>query len=276
MAITSLDQLVTAVTNASDVMYHKSNIASQLAGGWSSYWRGTGSFAQGVQPTSFDICNNLTVGSIPYVGANEAGGEQLYLYALNFGTSVAGGCMYLVDRLAHMGGLSGTSATAQSANVAVSGTINNLPTRIGHSGYGEVLWFAEWYTATGSTAVTLMGSGDLADGTTSAFQSVSLPASVAASRMYQLLPPTNANQGFRKITNVALSATTGTAGNFGITAYRVIAALPPSIVANYSVTFDWQQLGLPVIPSGACLNYIAILSGTSTGTFYSYLTLVKG
>lgn len=273
MAITTLDQLVTAVTGSQDVIYHKSNIASQLAGGWSSYWRGTGNFTQGGVPAAFAICNQNTAGTIPYVG----GGDQtLYLYALNFGTSVAGGCMYLVDRLAHMGGLSGTVTTAQSANVAVSGTTDGLPGRIGHSGYGEVLWFAEWYTATGSTAVTLMGSGDLADGTTAAFQSVSLPASVAASRMYQLLPPTNTNYGFRKITNVALSATTGTAGSFGVTAYRIIAALPPSIVANYSVSFDWQTLGLPIIPSGACLNYVAILSGTSTGTFYSYLTLVKG
>ena len=55
------------------------------------------------------------------------------------------------DRLAHMGGLSGTVTTAQGALSLV--TTNPGADRLGDANYSDVQWFLEVYTALGATAV---------------------------------------------------------------------------------------------------------------------------
>ena len=60
-------------------------------------------------------------------------------------------------------------------------------------------------------------------------------------------------------------ATTGTAGNFGITATRPRTAVY-TFVANKYETFDWAQLGSPEVPNDACLMLIMLCNTTTTGT----------
>ena len=77
--------------------------------------------------------------------------------------------------------------------------------------------------------------------------------------------PAVAGKFIKQINSVTLSATTGTAGNFGITATRPRTAVY-TFVANKYEAFDWAQLGSPEVPNGACLALIMLCNTTTTGT----------
>jgi hypothetical protein len=69
----------------------------------------------------------------------------------------------------------------------------------------------------------------------------------------------------RHVNTVTLSATTGTAGSFGVTATRIRSSIGAPI-ANMKFTADWAQLGLPKVANGSCLFPIVLTSTTSSGT----------
>ena len=105
------------------------------------------------------------------------------------------------------------------------------------------------------------------DGTTA-----NITASLAANRpagfmqsLNGLIPAAQAGKYIRGITSVALSVTTGTVGNFGITATRTRMVIGAPI-ANMKVIADWAQLGLPEIKNSACLFPIVLTPTTSSGT----------
>lgn len=168
-----------------------------------------------------------------------------------------------------MGGLSGTVTTAQTVGIDLSSLLatSNVAARIGDDNYSDVQWWLEWYTATGSTAVTATIVAVYNDGTTANI-TVALAATRPASFMQSLnglIPAAQAGKYIRGITSVALSATTGTVGNFGITATRPRMTIG-SPIANMKVIADWAQLGLPEIKNSACLFPIVLTSTTSSGT----------
>jgi hypothetical protein len=183
------------------------------------------------------------------------------------------------DRIAHMGGLSGTVTTAQTVGIDLSSllTTSNVAARIGDDNYSDVQWWLEWYTATGSTAVTATIVAVYDDGTTANI-TVSLAATRPAGFMQSLnglIPAAQAGKYIRGITSVALSATTGTVGNFGITATRPRMTIGAPI-ANMKFIADWAQLGLPEIKNSACLFPIVLTSTTSSGTIRGGGKIIHG
>ena len=175
----------------------------------------------------------------------------------------------LHDRLMHMGGLSGTLTTAQTVNLDVNANLasGNLDKRKGDSNFSDIQWWLEWYTATGGTAVTATVSVTYNDGTTGTL-SAPLAATRPASFMLPLnglIPGAAAGKYIRDVDSVQLSATTGTAGSFGVTATRPRMTMP-LLLANKMEVFDWAALGLPEVANSSCLFLIALTSTTSTGT----------
>ena len=136
----------------------------------------------------------------------------------------------VVDRLAHIGGLSGTVTTAQTVGLdlqTLSGT-GNLTARIGPSNYSDVRWVLEWYAATGATAVTATVNVTYNDGTTGNLNAISLAANrpiYSFQNLNQFIPQNLTNRYIRAVNTVTLSGTTGTAGNFGVTAMRKLATI---------------------------------------------------
>lgn len=174
------------------------------------------------------------------------------------------------DRFAHMGGLNGTLTTAQTVSLDLStlGATNNISKRIGGTDYSDVQWWLEWYTATGATAVTVTVNVTYNDGTTGALAAASLAATRPAGFMLSLnalVPAAASGKFIRAVNTVTLSATTGTAGNFGVTATRPRMTLAAPI-ANMKFVADWAQLGFPKIFNESCLFPIVLTSTTSTGT----------
>ena len=267
MTITTRDGLINAMANnSSRIVIDKGTISGVAAGAFFSYWRVTGQPGQGAIPGATAVCDHNLVGSLQF--AQQTAPSTSYLAILEASLSSAN-TLELHDRLVHMGGLNGTLATAQTVGMDLNSLLstNNLSARIGDSNYSDVQWWLEWYTATGSTAVTATVNVTYNDGTTGNLSAISLAATRVVSFMQPLntfIPAASSGKYIRGVNSVTLSATTGTAGSFGVTAtcYRGGSFTP---VANARFTSDWAQLGLPMTPNSSCL-FPVVLYSVATGT----------
>jgi hypothetical protein len=80
-----------------------------------------------------------------------------------------------------------------------------------------------------------------------------------------LIPAASSGKYIRAVTGVTLSATTGTAGSFGVTATRKRASLGLP-VANMQWNANWASLPLSEAPNDACMFIIMLPGTTTTGT----------
>lgn len=271
MAITDPAGVVAALGSsaAQAFVINKATLPTQIAGGFSSLFRATGVPSQGSVPAAAALCDKSTLGGLRY--NNPTSGLSSYIGWAIASAANANTELMFVDRLAHMGGLSGTVTTAQTAGVAVTDAA--LTSRKGAADYSDVQWFLEWYTATGSTAVTATVSytnqNDVAGKTTT----VSIPVSTAAGRALPIIPL--AGDWIKSIQSVTLSATTGTAGSFGVTAIRFLTAIG-CLAALGPIGADWALVGLPKVEDNACITLMVVCGTTSTGAIICNAKLIQG
>jgi hypothetical protein len=269
MAITTLDKLVDALANQSSrIVMDKASVANTASGQFHSLWRASGQPGTGAIPTAASVCDNTTVGCFGF--DQQVAPETSYLGYLSWGGTSAPTVTEIHDRLMHMGGLSGTSITSQTVNLDLNANLatSNLDARKGDANYSDVQWWLEWYADTGATVATATVSVTYNDGTTGNLTGISLAATRRASFLVplnNLIPAAAAGKFIRDVDSLLLSISTGTIGNFGVTATRQRAVLPTEI-ANFGKIFDWSQLGLPEIFNGSCLFPLMLAGGTSTGT----------
>ena len=264
--------------NSSRLVIDKVSIASQTANSFASLWRATGQPGQGAIPGAAAVCDNTLVGSLQFT--QQTAPATSYLGILEAMCSNAGSTLEIHDRLMHMGGLSGTVATAQTVNLDISADLAtaNLDARKGDANYSDVQWWLEWYTATGGTVVAVSADVTYNDGTSGNLTAVSLAATRPASHMIplnSLIPAADSGKYIRDVNTVTLSATTGTAGSFGVTATRYRAGLFQP-VANARFTADWAGLGLPEIPNSACLFCIQSTTTNNTGAVRATGKIIHG
>jgi len=173
------------------------------------------------------------------------------------------------DRLAHCGGLVLNVTTPQTTNLPIDlDTLGLVSDRLGSADFGDVQWWLEVYTAGGATASNATINVTYNDGTTGNLNTLAVGGTIQPGRMYGLdilRPPAAAGKNIRGVNSVTLSASTGTAGNFGITATRPRATLP-TVVANKMEVFDWAQLGFSEIANDSCLFVMVLPTTTSSGT----------
>lgn len=278
MTINTVDQLVSAMgNNSSRIVVDKASIANAIASGFMSLWRATGQPGQGAIPSAVEVPDHTTTGAFGF--SQQTAPATSYLAILEGLCSNASTTLEIHDRLAHMGGLSGTVTTAQTVDLDLNTlTANNIVVRRGAADFSDVTWWIEWYSDTGATAVTLTVNVTYNDGTTGNLTGMSLAATRRAGYAFPLnglIPAAAAGKFIREVNSVQLSATTGTAGNFGITATRYRAAIYKPI-ANARFTGDWASLGLPEIPNSACLFMMQMGVTTSTGTVRATGKIVHG
>lgn len=272
MSLATLDELILAMASSSAQLLPiiaKNGKPSQLAGGFSSNWNGTGTPAASNIPAAAEVPTSATLGALAF--NNPGGGLTSYIARVACSASVNGAALRISDRIGQMGGLSGTSTSAQTVGVDVTGSSNNLAVRRGRSDYTDVAWFLEWYTDTGSTAVTATVTYTNAAGASGLTVAVPLAATMRSGRMLPIIPDNG--DAIRSIQSVTLSASTGTAGNFGVTAQRLICEVPNGL-ANTTTLLDWAGLGLPIVANDACLAVSCINPGAAGITFNASLLLV--
>ena len=261
MTISTRDQLIDAMgNNASRIVISKASLANAAAGQFFSLWAATGVPGAGAAPTTAEVPTSATTGAMGFTNQTAPATSYLAWLAVQFGNSASN--LEIHDRLADMGGLSGTVTTSQGALSLVT----NSPgaSRLGDANYSDVQWWLEIYTALGATGVNATVAVEYNDGTTGNLAAIALGATPRAGRLYPLVSAV-AGKFIRAVTGVTLSATTGTAGNFGITATRSSTSVSAPLL-NKTEVFDWAQLGLPNIPNDSCLQMIMLCGTTSTGT----------
>ena len=268
MTITTRDQLINAMcNNSSRIVIDKASIANTVAGQFHSLWRATGQPGQGAIPATAALCTNATTGGLGFT--QQVAPATSYMAILEGLCSNNATTIEVHDRLMAMGGLVGNVATAQTSNVDLNAQLanENITARIGSIDFGDVTWWLEWYADTGATVVTATVNVTYNDGTSGNLTAVSLAATRRASFMQplnSLIPSASSGKFIRAVNTVTLSATTGTAGSFGVTATRYRAALYKPI-ANARFTADWASLGIPSVPNKSCLMMVQIAGTTSTG-----------
>lgn len=261
MAITTRDQLIDALgNNSSRIVMDKASLANTAAGQFFSLWQATGVPGAGATPAAAAVPTSATTGAMGFTNQTLPVTSYIAWLAPQTGNSATN--LEIHDRLAHMGGLSGIVTTAQGALSLV--TSSPGADRLGDVNYSDVQWWLEVYTALGATGVNATVAVTYNDDTTGNLAAIALGATPRAGRLYPLVPAV-AGKFIKAVTGVTLSATTGTAGSFGITATRprTSVSLP---LANKTEVFDWAQLGLPKVPSNSCLMMLMNCSTTTTGT----------
>ena len=266
--ITNRDQLIDALANNSTrIVIDKASIANTVAGQYHSLWRATGQPGQGAIPAAAANCNESTVGGMRF--SQQTAPAKSYLAYLEAVSSTSASTMEVHDRLMHMGGLNGTLTTAQPVGIDFNGvTADNMVERIGDANYSDIQWVLEWYTDTGATVATATVAVTYNDGTTGNLAGFSFAATRRASFMQSLnglIPAASAGKFIRAVNTVQLSATTGAAGNFGVTATRLRGTLFMPL-ANAKFSADWANLPINTIPNSACPFIVVIASTTATGT----------
>lgn len=277
MTVTTRDQIIDGLANNNNrITWDKASLGTQVVGQYCSLWRATGVPAQGAIPAAAAYCTKALTGAIGF--DNQTVPATSYLAYHTLLCSGANANLEIHDRLAHMGGLNGTLLTAQTVGIDLS-TINAggpVPAaRLGDANYSDVMWFLEWYTATGATASNATVNVTYNDGTTGNLAVIAIGGTaIAASQCRQLVPAVN-GKFIRGVNSVTLSASTGTAGSFGVTATRQRASMSVPI-ANRLEVFDWAQLGLPEIPNDSCLAGMLLSTATSSGTIKGQGKIIHG
>jgi hypothetical protein len=271
VTITTLDGLVNAMGNSSQVgIIGKSSIATQLAGGFSSLWKAGGTPAAGANPTTAAIPTKATTGSL-FNFTNPGVGESAYIARAFLVSGNTGTDVWIHDRLAHMGGLSGTVTTAQTVGTDVSSLAG---TRC-RSDYSNVNWWIEIYADIGTTGVTATVTYTNAAGTPGQTTTVTIGGASPANQDSRMFPIYGSGGEDIQSIQTIQHVTTGTAGNYGITATRNLTSVSLGL-ANAGEVYDWSMLGLPNVPEDACLMAIVVCGTTSTGTLSGTLKLVTG
>jgi hypothetical protein len=269
--ITTRDQLIDALgNNNSRLVIDKASLANTAAGQFFSLWTATGVPGAGAAPGAAANPTKATTGAFGFTNQTAPDTSYLAWLAAQLTNSVSN--LEIHDRIAHMGGLSGIVTTSQGALSLV--TNNPGADRLGDSNYSDVQWWLEVYTALGATGVNATVAVEYNDGTTGNLAAIALGATPRQGRLYPLVSAV-AGKFIRAVTGVTLSATTGTAGNFGITATRPRTSVSVPL-GNKTEIFDWAQLGLPNIPNDSCLMMLMLCGSTSTGAVRGQAKIVHG
>lgn len=274
MSIATMDQMIAAMTGAQSSNptvpqrfgLLKVQAFTTIAGGWLSHWLSTGTpTAPTAGPGAWAIPTQATLGGLPFTAP--AGSHTMYLARLAFSWFSLGNTI-LYDRVGHMSGLSGTSVAVQDV------LSTTLPSgRCSALGIG-VEWFVEVYTTLGVTTRTLtVNYTDDAGG--SSTTTVTIPASMPQGRMLPILPAAG-DKGIKTIESVQLSGSTGTAGNFGITAARKLTVMFTPYVGGGDARGP-MELNLPSIHSDTCFWMVGNTNAAAAnGNLIGDLVLIEG
>lgn len=241
--------------------WYNKNSYTTAAGFFYSGWTAPGIPAAGATPGAAATPDDTTLGALSagFLNAPGGGTTRLLLWS-NLATSASTDVLF--DRVAHMGGLSGTSVAAQTVSLGLATAA--AAGRCAADG-SDVEWFLEWYGATGSTAVTATISYTNQAGTSGRSTTVSIPASVPIGRLIPINVLQSGDTSIKSIESVTLSASTLTAGSFGVTAGHRLT--PPGWTSgNAGYVYDFAGVGMPKVGNDPCLWMVSWMNAATYGT----------
>jgi hypothetical protein len=279
-AITDLSDLINRQSGGNsgtpeNIFFHKvprvAGVAATapVSGRGCSLWTYDGMPAKGDVPTVGDIPDLTLQGAIPFTPAT--GGRDKHLIGASI-TPNAAGVYLLYDRLFHEGGLSGISTAAQT----IQGSPASPALTRNTGGAGNIAFY-EIYTIIGTASTTLTMTYTNQAGTGSRTSTINIGATGfrEVTRM-QRIPLAAGDSGIQAIEQIQLTATTGTAGNFGITIAQPLAWIPVGAAG----TMGWRDYttglpGIPVIDPNACLALMFIPSAATAPELFGSLATIE-
>jgi len=267
MAVDTLQKLIDGLQNRYILTFYKASIGNMITGQLGTRWGGNGSPSPGEIPTSAVVCDSNTLGSWKLPPAPS--GSDMYIAEIKVSQFVLGQFI-LFDRLAHMGGLVGNITTEQIIDLDVS--IAAYQGRCDVSGSG-VLWALETYTNLGATATTATVTYTNESDVSGRITTVTIPATMRVGSIWPILPNDNDNL-IKSIQSIQLTSSTGTAGNFGITA-RVRIAEVPIDSTNKNFLADYAMLALPKLVGTECLEICMVCGATSQGVLVGNAAIIR-
>lgn len=215
-------------------------IAGRITDMW-RYNKSNGANGSATPPTTAAICDRTTVGALGQT--NPGGGRQKWLLGVE-GVWNTQGTLILYDRLLHTGGYNATTDAGTPKDVQ-NGTGVVLTRNTG--GVGNQIW-VEIYSAIGTTGTTVTASYTNQAGTPGRTTKPALFGSAGANNAERILPLSLADgdTGVQSVETVTFAATTGTAGNWGVTIVRPFA-IAQFGASGQAVIRDFIS-GLPSVP----------------------------
>lgn len=256
-ALTSLSDYVNRATGGNsgtpeNTFWFKQPYVANTVDTWAagllySTWKYDGFPGPGATPTTVVAPTNSSAGAIPFT--DPGGGREKWLMSASLATvSSSVAHLFLYDRLLTIGSLDGTVTTAQT----VGGSLTRHT-----GGAGNQIWI-EIYSAVGTTARTITASYTNQAGTSGRTTQATIFGGSTGTvgnddRAMIQLPLQAGDTGVQAVASVTISATTGTAGNFGVTVASPIAFLAFDENGGAVRNFATGMPGLPEVEAGACL-----------------------
>lgn len=244
---------------AQTINFSKASLAS-TAGRLHSLWM-TAPFtgATPSAPTTAAVPAGNAAGAL---AQNNAGAATLRLGDAEI-SGANGGLLILCDRLSHQGSLVGNVNTTQTTNLPTAALTRYT------DGVGVFIGL-EIYSIIGTTGATVTCSYT-DDGNNSGSTTDAIPIGATGFReVGRMLIPNLAagDAGARAVASVTLSASTGTAGNIGVTLFKPLMCYPIPIGGGQMLKFDplttlYSQM--PEILDDACLFWMFKPNTSATG-----------
>ena len=255
MPYTTFDELKNAIGKQREIISVNIGANTVIAGRVYDLWRAV--LPQGAVPSAPVVPNNDTLGCL---GQRDAGaGLTNRIISARFNAQSPGNII-ICDRLSHQGGLSGTVTTPQTTN---------LPTAAITRGSAEgVMLGLTIYTQIGATATTVSATytNQNSVGSRVTPQVVFGGTGFREANRMILLPLQEGDTGVESVQSVTVTATTGTAGAFGVTLFRPILAIcidnMSGILSTAGIIVGNTCGGISAVPNGSCL--FPIMIGAST------------
>lgn len=269
-AIAGLDDLLAKATggnngNPENIWWGKTHTVAGVAQAPSqnreySQWLYDGQTATGATPpTSAAAPDATTDGGLKQ--ANPGGGRQKWMTGFGCWFSSSPAQLIIYDRLLHISGLSGTVTTAQT----VGGSLTRYT---GSAAWGNQAW-VEIYSPIGGTAttVTMTYTNELGvSGQVSPSTAIGGASFQEQSRIFPI-PLAAGDLGVQAVQDCTLAATTGTAGNFGITILRPLATFNlMDIGVGGHMTYLEQ---IVEVLTDACLAFIVTTHSSGIAPYYA-------
>lgn len=274
-ALTNLSDLINKATGGSsgapeNLFFYKdarvagAAAAATIAGRYTSLWLYEGVPSHGAAPGAVAIPTNATQGGLKQTDPGGSA-EKFLLGAV--ATAQAAGTLILYDRLLHISGLSGTSTSPQT----VGGTLTRYT-----SGAGNMIW-VEVYTQIGASSTTITASYTDQSGNSGNTTPAVAIGNTGLREAQRIIPLTLAagDTGVQAVASVTLAATTGTAGDFGVTVAHPLLIIPISTAGGGSLRDCISALPGPIeIETDACLAWAWLANGTTAPQVFGSLHMI--
>jgi hypothetical protein len=240
-----------------------------IAGRTMSLWRYEGMPNGGAVPTTAEILTRSSVGAMPFLAPGGGREKLLVGAALN---SLIAGTYVLYDRLFQIGGFDATVTT----DLTVQGSTPTPALTRNTGGVGNFA-FVIINTQIGTTATTLTMTYTNQNGTTGRTSTVNIGnTGFREATRAMLIPLAAGDTGIRAVEKVKLTASTGTAGNFGIVIGQPLATIPVGAAG----VMGWRDYttglpGIPAINENSCLSLLFTPSAATAPELFGSLSFVE-